>query len=122
VEVYDPVADTWIAKNPLPAERTSSGAAVINGTLYLPGGELNDDFFGPHLDPTTLAYDPLTDAWTTRASMATPRGGYAAAALNGLIYAIGGVSDAVEAYDPAADSWSAKAPFPTPLYWSPAAA
>ena len=58
--------------------------------------------------------------WTTKAPMPTPRAP-AIAAVNGVIYAIGGVTtngaplSVVEAYDPASDTWSSKASLPYPI-------
>ncbi len=65
------------------------------------------------------AYDPATNTWTTKAPMPTPRGALSAAAVNGIIYAIGGYKPnqeltVNEAYDPATNTWTTKAPMPTP--------
>jgi hypothetical protein len=38
------------------------------------------------------AYDPATNAWTTQPAMPTARGYLAAAAVNGVLYAMGGIS------------------------------
>ncbi len=68
------------------------------------------------------------DSWTTKASMLTSRTGAGAAAVNGIIYVIGGSQrynvtgtefsymsiNATEAYNPATDTWIHKAPMPTP--------
>lgn len=55
-------------------------------------------------------YDVATKEWKFVASMNHPRRYVAAAALGGLLYAIGGydgisVLDSVEAYDPKLDQW-----------------
>jgi N-acetylneuraminic acid mutarotase len=56
------------------------------------------------------------DAWTTKASMPTPRYGLSTSVVDGKIYAIGGGRadswdlSTVEAYDPATDTWTTKAP------------
>ncbi len=39
------------------------------------------------------AYDPGTDAWTTKAPMPTGRDGLGVGAINGILYAVGGHSD-----------------------------
>ena len=59
------------------------------------------------------------DRWRTRAQMPTPRNGLAVATVDGLIYAIGGVSNEgvvgkVEIYDPRADIWTLGSPKPIP--------
>jgi N-acetylneuraminic acid mutarotase len=63
-------------------------------------------------------YDPAADTWTRRADMPTARQGVCAAAVDGIIYAIGGWNPSgdlstVEAYDPATDTWTTKADMPT---------
>jgi len=68
----------------------------------------------------TSAPGPATGQWQTRAQMPTPRSGLAVVAHNGLIYAIGGVSNEgvtgkVEVYDPAADAWTARLSKPVPV-------
>ena len=61
-----------------------------------------------------------TGKWSTRAQMPTPRNGLAVAAHEGLMYAIGGVSNdgvtgKVEVYDPATDAWTARRAKPMPV-------
>jgi DNA-binding CsgD family transcriptional regulator len=68
----------------------------------------------------TSAPGPATGQWQTRAQMPTPRSGLAVVAHNGLIYAIGGVSNEgvtgkVEVYDPEADAWTARLSKPVPV-------
>ena len=55
-------------------------------------------------------YDVITKEWKFVASMNHPRRYVAAAALGGLLYAVGGydgisVLDSVEVYDPNLDQW-----------------
>ncbi len=60
-------------------------------------------------------------AWKTKASMSAEREGFAAVALNGQIFVIGGqvapffqsYVATVEAYDPATNTWTTKSPMPT---------
>lgn len=68
-------------------------------------------------------------AWATRAPMPTARHKLAAAALDGKVYAVGGIAESmgravatVEAYDPATQTWAARAPMPTARYHLAAAA
>jgi N-acetylneuraminic acid mutarotase len=72
---------------------------------------------------TVEAYDPATNTWTTKASMPTARTGLGVAAINGVLYAVGGdvgccyqpsnMVATVEAYDPATNTWTTKASMPT---------
>ena len=59
------------------------------------------------------------DSWTTKASSPTARRVPAVAAVNGILYAMGGAAPGssssivtVEAYDPVANTWSTKASMP----------
>jgi DNA-binding CsgD family transcriptional regulator len=67
----------------------------------------------------TTAAAPASGQWQMRAQMPTPRSGLAVVAHDGLIYAIGGVSNEgvtgkLEVYDPAADAWRARLAKPVP--------
>jgi N-acetylneuraminic acid mutarotase len=64
---------------------------------------------------------PASNTWVKRLDMPTGRYGLVAAAVNGVVYAIGGatgeVTDKVEAYSPNSTSfviWTPKAPLPAP--------
>jgi len=68
----------------------------------------------PVLAPTTNE-----DSWTTKTAMPTARSGLGVAAVNGKIYAIGGLNEGgylatCEEYDPATNSWVTQEPMPTP--------
>jgi len=90
--------------------------------LALPSGAL---ILGRTDEETTLidagfSYSgrSLFNNWSTRADMPTVRFNFAAAAVDGVIYAIGGdtgfgATRAVEAYDPVANAWTTKAHMPT---------
>lgn len=117
----------WQNHTPMDVERFSLAAAVVGDRLYAIGGV--DGFCPPDgspcpfsplstveiFNPLVTAYAEFERAWMPRRSMATPRGGLAAVAVDDRIYAIGGYTldgDAVasiEAYDPVANTWSARA-------------
>ena len=66
-------------------------------------------------------FDPATGAWQTMPNMPTPRGGVAAACVDGRIIAAGGeeptrVLDTVEAYDTATGTWATLPPLPVPRH------
>jgi N-acetylneuraminic acid mutarotase len=96
-------------------KNTAMTLTLISALLLLPAA-------------ATFSVSAAENSWTTKASMHTAREGAGAAAVNGIIYAIGGthtqnVSDteffyvtinATEAYNPATDTWTEKASMPTP--------
>jgi RNA polymerase sigma factor (sigma-70 family) len=111
VEEYDPVKDTWTKKLDMLAPRDCFCTAVFNDKVYVFGGEiLAGEDFGPPI-PEVLEYDPVTDKWTQKSNMPTPRIGASAVLVDNKIYTIGGFSGAnffsiVEIYDPVNDTWS----------------
>ncbi|RMH05060.1 MAG: kelch repeat-containing protein [Nitrospirae bacterium] len=119
VEAYDPVADRWMMKSPLPLPVHHAGAAELNGKLYIVGGFTQSGGTIWHAVSTVFEYTPDTGSWRTRAPMPTARGGLGVVAVAGRLYAIGGFDGetnppAVEVYDPQTDSWTTAASLPTP--------
>jgi N-acetylneuraminic acid mutarotase len=114
VEMYDPATDTWTAKAPMSTGRIYHYSAVVNGIIYVFGGDSGNDTIG-----TVEAYDPASDSWTNKSNMSSARGAHRAVAVNGKIYVIGGTRSPdwpalkiVEEYDPATDTWTRKADMP----------
>jgi N-acetylneuraminic acid mutarotase len=114
VEEYDPTSNTWVTKSPMTTARWNFAAAVVNGKIYVFGGQS-----GLSLTPTVEEYNPTTDTWAIKASMPSARRAMAASAVNGQIYVIGGENifnektNVVEEYDPVKDIWATKANAPT---------
>ena len=110
-----PPLGTWANVEPMSVPRNDLAAAVVNGKVYVVGGDSNSGRL-----TLTEEYDPASNTWTTKASMSTARNRLAAAAVGGIVYAIGGYNGSflsiVEAYNPATDTWTTKAPMPTPRY------
>jgi len=69
-------------------------------------------------------YDPVSDTYTSKADVPTPRTWATCALVNGKIYLIGGYSygsptgatNVNEAYDPSSDSWTTLTPMPVSKY------
>jgi N-acetylneuraminic acid mutarotase len=120
LEVYDPISDTWTTKAPMPTARGAGVKAIaVNGVLYVIGGCTTNDCSG--FVGTVEAYNPVSNSWTTKAPMPTARRSFGIDAVNGMVYAVGGLQgpgssgiSTNEAYDPAANTWSTKRPMPTP--------
>jgi N-acetylneuraminic acid mutarotase len=128
---YDPAADQWTTRDPIPQGVNHAGFAAVDGKLYIIGG-FRESTFAP--TGAVRIYDPATGTWRDGAPMLTARGALAVAVLDGKIHAIGGnAQDGAglpphehgpsqsdnsvgthEVYDPAADSWTRLAPLPTP--------
>jgi N-acetylneuraminic acid mutarotase len=116
---YDPAADKWNTQHaPMPTAREHLTSAVVDGKLYVIGGEVpNPDGTGNETYQrltTTEMYDPATDQWTALAPMPTPRSSITSAVINGQIHVVSGenVQDTCvfpqhEVYDPKTNTWSA---------------
>jgi N-acetylneuraminic acid mutarotase len=122
VWAYDPVADRWARRASLPAPVGAGAVAVLDGRLYVLGGERRRPSGGPG-DYESVAdvsvYDPRTDRWEVLPPMRYRRDHLVAGAINGRVYAAGGrdrpILDlpVVEEYDPATRTWRERAPIPT---------
>ncbi|MBI5594896.1 MAG: hypothetical protein HY928_02280 [Elusimicrobia bacterium] len=95
----------WTTLAPAPAmnARNQVAGAVLGGKFYTLGGS----FAAATGD--TQEYDPVSNAWTSRASM-RPRNLPAAAVYGGRIYVIGGFDGspltANQRYDPESNAWT----------------
>ena len=123
VEMYDPETDTWEQRADMPTVRAAVSVSVVDGKIYAIGGSKKTKVQVPRgykLDieelPTVEMYDPMTDTWTQKADMPTPRETMTCV-VDGKIYAIGGAAATnfmenkpwrlatVEVYDPPTDTW-----------------
>jgi len=124
MEAYDSGANTWSPKASMPTTaRDQFAVAAVGGVIYAFGGR------NPGGSDLALveAYDAGSNTWTTKASMPTPRYNLTATAVDGVIYAMGGLHagaelTTVEAYDTASNSWTARASLPIPLHFATACA
>ncbi len=119
LEEYDPVANRWATRAPLPKGLHHAAAATVGNRLYVVGGFTASLFSIWQPIASVYVYQPETDTWVARAPMPTPRGALAVAEYEGKLFAIGGYdgggnSAAVEVYDPGSNSWSARRALPTP--------
>lgn len=92
VQIYDPAVDAWTQGTPHPNPAWLGEEVAATTGLYAPkriyvmggivgiGMATNDSY----------VYDPELDVWTVGASMPFPRSGFALAAVDDLLYAIGG--------------------------------
>src|ERR1700732_4925414 len=89
VQAYDPAADTWVTKTPMPTPRSGLNTASLNGIIYVAGGEVQDDKYLAAYRAFE-AYDPASDAWWQLPSMLLPRHECIMAALGNRIHVAGG--------------------------------
>jgi N-acetylneuraminic acid mutarotase len=116
--VYDPKAERWSERNPLPTARDHTGTLVIGNLIHVIGGRVDSFHTNSNLHHS---YDPATDAWTPRNPLPTARSGHGAVLYRGKVFIMGGegtnrVFGQMEAYDPASDAWEHYAPMLTPRH------
>ncbi len=115
--------DTWATKAEILTQQGElRSTCVIDGKIYLTGGEDEVPGASEFSEIKVEEYDPSTDTWSTKADMPTQRIGATASAVNGKCYLIGGFVEAsgieetaiapVDEYNPKTDTWRARAPLP----------
>ena len=78
VDVYDFTTGTWSTVADIPTPRAAPSVAVLQGELYVIGGEIQVDLQGNIVNDavkTTEAFNPGTGAWSTKADLLTERHG-----------------------------------------------
>lgn len=122
VERYNPTGISiysWSAKASLPSARAwPSGAATINGKIYVPGG------LDANASPTKtlFVYRPGTDSWVKKAAMPVASYGGASVAIGGKLYVLTPKANStlLHRYDPASNTWTSRATGPQG-HWYPVA-
>jgi N-acetylneuraminic acid mutarotase len=110
---YDLDARTWGEAAPLPDARDHLSSVVLDGKVYVLGGEHGHDVLNEQQDDVHV-YDPATDTWTRLASLpvATSHAEGQTSVIDGRIVVAGGQVGSfaptadVWSYDPATDRWS----------------
>jgi Kelch motif len=119
VSAYDLAAGSWAAGPPLPETRHHLAAVGHDGAVYVSGGAAAVTDGTPRAEAWVL--DAGTTAWRAIAPMPGGRFGHRMVALEGLVWAVGGLpgpgTAAGEpvptlAYDPATEAWQEQAPLP----------
>ncbi len=116
VYAYDPVANSWTKRTPMPTARGALSVTEYKGKLYAIGG-----FDRKANNAQVEVYDPARNEWTIAAPLPTPRDHLATATVAGKVYAVGGRVNGdysrnlavVEMYDPAIDRWKRVSDLPT---------
>ena len=116
--VYDPRADRWERRAPLPTGRDHVGALAVGTLIHVVGGRVDSFHTNSNLHHV---YDPARDRWAPRSPLPTARSGHGAVLYRGKIFVMGGegtnrVFGQNEAYDPQNDAWEHYAPRLTPRH------
>ena len=98
-EAYDPRADRWQAKAPLPTGRSGIAAAVLDGQIVVVGGETFGNVRRTFAEAE--AYDPAADSWTALPPLPTSRHGLGAAVVGGRLFVLAGGPEAGLTYSDA---------------------
>jgi N-acetylneuraminic acid mutarotase len=89
---FDPGTMMYSPKAPITTPRGGGAGAVLNGRLFVFGGEGNPASGTNGVFANVEAYDPVSNTWEALPPMQIPRHGYGAAALDGRIYLAGGAT------------------------------
>ncbi|CAG2162897.1 unnamed protein product [Oppiella nova] len=105
-ERLDILRGQWKAQPSLQYPRSCHCIAVLNGQLYVAGGECDSLI----LDSVEV-YDPQNNEWTKGKSLRQPRSCFGMCAVDSYIYAFGGwignlVGNSIERYDPITNEWN----------------
>lgn len=106
VKAYDVATDTWRSKTDLPAALCGiNGAGVINGKIYVAGGDPSNHAKGPVA--SLYVYDPATNAWSRKADMPEGGSGGITGVIQGRLYVVTVTRTGPKffGYTPATDNW-----------------
>ena len=96
----------------MPTAREGMAAGVLNGIIYVVGGEVSTGDVG-----TLEAYNPCTNSWTTGLPGSPSVQAYSAGGvMNGQFYVVEGLGPdvgTVASYNPSTNSWTSQAIDPT---------
>jgi N-acetylneuraminic acid mutarotase len=121
VERYNPTSRlfAWFNQAPLPQPRSwPSGAATINGKIYVTGGLASNSA----ITRTLFVYNPATNSWSTKAQIPVPTAQGASAVISGKLYVLTPPASSgdpqktkLHRYDPGTDTWVSRATAPINL-------
>ncbi|KAK7904777.1 hypothetical protein WMY93_017384 [Mugilogobius chulae] len=110
LEAFDPKTNVWIQLADMGVPCSGLGACTLFGLLYTVGGR--NLSLENNLESSALCcYNPMTNQWSQREPLNTPRNRVGVAEVDGCIYAVGGSQGSshhstVERWDPETNRWS----------------
>lgn len=111
--LYDPVADRWLERSPMPLARHGHASTVSQGKIIVAGG------YGPRLLRRVDVYDPSANTWTRLPDMLTSKGFFGLISTDQSLIAFCGRIPVgccpVEKYDFNSRTWSVTGKLPEPL-------
>ena len=111
---------TWETKAPLPTNLGWLSAVELDGKIYVTGGAVMKEDKTGYMNDKMYVYDPATNTWDdTRAALPVVRMSHSMDVVNGKIYVMGGVPQAIGdaladilVYDPQTDKWQSGGSMP----------
>ena len=88
VMAYDPIADRWSMRAPLPVPLATQGSAAFNGKIYMVDGV--NSSAAPM--SATWIYDPASDSWSEGPATNEPRALVMTAASGGFLFTAGSIT------------------------------
>ena len=88
---FDPATTTFAPKSAMPTARGGiKGVAFSSGKLYVIGGATGTGLPPASFSSYVQEYNPATDSWSIKGSMATPRYAMMGGVVNDVLHVIGG--------------------------------
>ncbi|XP_059908815.1 kelch-like ECH-associated protein 1A [Gadus macrocephalus] len=114
MEAFDPGRNVWLKLANMEAPCSGLGACVVFGLFYTVGGR-NLSVQANTESGALCCYNPMTNRWTSLASLNAPRNRVGVGVVDGAIYAVGGSQGSahhatVERWDPDTNRWSLVCP------------
>lgn len=110
LEAFEPRRNVWMRLANMGGPCSGLGACTLFGLLYTVGGR-NLSLQNNVESSALCCYNPMTNQWSAREPMNTPRNRVGVAVVDGCIYAVGGSQGSthhstVERWDPETNRWS----------------
>jgi N-acetylneuraminic acid mutarotase len=115
IEEYDPKINVWTQKTDMPTPRHGHSAIVIDSKILVVGGYVDTE---TAMEPSAIVeqYDPITNKWSKKSEMPTPRGFLGLVLIDNYVYAIAGRvrqdKGPIEQYDYKKNLWTKLEPMP----------